>query len=200
MFSPAAFSAFVSAHPAFAYGLLFLGVFWEGELVLITAGILVHLGVLSLISTLAIVVAGGLAKTVVGYRVGWGIKRVFPRSRLLRHFERRVLYFLPRFKEEPFWSIFASKFIYGLNNAALVFAGFVGARFKTYFVAECISSTLWFGALFSLGYYFSKTAVSITHNVKTFLLIVLVFIIGFMLMQKVINTLIELVEEWQAHK
>ena len=30
-------------HPILAYGVLFLGVFWEGELTLIIAGIFVHL-------------------------------------------------------------------------------------------------------------------------------------------------------------
>ena len=117
------FSSFVHTHPAFAYGFLFLCVFWEGELTLITAGILCHLGIFSVPETLVVATLAATLKTLIGYKVGFYLGTSFPNSKLLKFFEKKVLYFLPRFRERPFWSIFVSKFIYGVNNAALIFAG-----------------------------------------------------------------------------
>jgi membrane protein DedA with SNARE-associated domain len=190
------FSSFVNIHPGLAYGALFLGVFWEGELTLIAAGILNHLGIFSLWPTLLTAASAAILKTVIGYKIGAFLGKSFPKSRLLKFFERKVLYFLPRFRERPFWSIFVSKFIYGVNNATLVFAGYARANFKEYCLAELLSSVVWLGGMFGLGYFFSRTAFSISHNLRNFLLIVALFIIAFMIVQKVINLIVEIVEEW----
>jgi membrane protein DedA with SNARE-associated domain len=189
------FSSFVTVHPVLAYGALFIGVLWEGEFVLIMAGILVHLKVFGIVPTLSIVVVSASIKTVLGYYLGRFLGKTFPKSRILKYFERRVFYYLPRFKERPFWSIFISKFIYGVNNATLVFSGFVNVNFKTYCIAEAVSSIFWLGGMFVLGNYFSQTALSISHNFRYFMLIILLFTIGFMILQKTINLIIEIFEE-----
>ncbi len=189
-------SLFVNNHSVFSYGALFLGAFLEGEIMLIMAGVMVHLGVFPIGLTVGIVALAAASKTLIGYYLGVYIGRKFPNSPLLKYFERRVFFFLPRFKERPFWSIVLSKCIYGVNNATLVFAGYVGADFKTYLKAEAISSVVWFGGMFGLGLFFSTTALSISHNFRNFGLLILLFIIGFMILLKVINLVIELLEEW----
>ena len=191
-------SSFVAMHSVLAYGVLFLCVLWEGEITLIMTGIFVHLGVLSAPLAVAVVIVAAIAKTILGYRLGQFLRRKFPHSRFLKILEKRVLYFLPQFRKRPFWSIVVSKFIYGVNNAVLVFAGYVRADFKTYCLAEFISSAVWFGSMFMLGLFFSQTALAISHNVRNFSMLILLFIIGFMIVLKVINLIIEVVEEWTA--
>ncbi len=198
IFSP--LSLFVTAHSAVTYGALFVGVFWEGEITLIMAGILAHLDVLSLPLTLGIVIIAATAKTLLGYQLGKYLGRAFPHSPLLKYFERKVFYFLPRFREQPFWSIVISKCIYGVNNATLVFAGYVGADFKKYCMAELLSSIVWLGGMFGLGLFFSTTALNISHNFRSFAFLILLFITGFIVLLKVINLIIELVEEWEIDK
>ena len=187
--------SFVNAHSILAYVALFLGVFWEGEISLIIAGILVHLEVLSPTLTVSIAVMAALSKTIFGYYLGEYIGDKFPNSGFLKFFERKVLYFLPRFKEKPFWSIFLSKCIYGVNNATLVFAGYIGVDFKKYFKAELVSSLLWFGVMFGLGLFFSATALAWNSGIRMFFLTILIFIIIFMFIQKIINLFIEIFEE-----
>jgi membrane protein DedA with SNARE-associated domain len=189
------FSSFVTVHPWLAYGALFIGVFWEGEFVLITAGILVHLHIFSLWPTICIAIIAATVKTVAGYYLGRFLGKMFPKSRLLKYFERRVYYYLPHFKRRPFWSIFLSKFIYGVNNATLVFAGYVRTNFKIFCIAEAISSVIWLGGMFVLGNFFSQTALSISHNVRYFMLVILMFVIGFIVLQRTINLIIEIFEE-----
>ncbi len=189
---------FVNSHSVLAYFALFLGVFWEGEISLILAGILVHLEMLSPGLAISVVVLAALSKTLLGYYLGKYLGEKFPNSKFLKFFERKVLYFLPRFKEKPFWSIFLSKCIYGVNNATLVFAGYIGVNFKKYCKAEFVSSLIWLGAMFGLGLFFSATALSWNHGIRTFVLTVLIFIILFMFVQKLINLFIEIFEDMDA--
>lgn len=189
------FSSFVVFHPLLAYGALFVAIFWEGEFALIMAGILVHLKIFSFWPTIIIAILAASLKTVAGFYLGRYLGRKFPKSKILKYFERRVFYYLPRFKERPFWSIFISKFIYGVNNATLIFSGYVGVKFKTFCIAEAISSVIWLGGMFVLGNFFSQTALSISHNVRYFMLLILLFIIGFTLLQKTVSLIIEIFEE-----
>lgn len=198
IFSP--LSSFVGSHGTLAYGALFIGVFWEGEITLIMAGVLTHLNVLSLPITVMVIIVAAIAKTLLGYQLGRYIGKSFPHSPILKYFERKVFYFIPRFREQPFWSIVISKCIYGVNNATLVFAGYVGINFKKYLIAEFISTTVWLGGMFGLGLFFSTTALNISHNFRSFSLIVILFIVGFMILLKVINLIIELIEEWGIDK
>ena len=189
------FSTFITTNPELAYAILFLGILWEGEFILIMAGILVHLKIFSLFPTLAIATSAAAVKTVLGYYIGSFLGKTFPNSQILKYFERRVFYYLPRFRERPFWSIFLSKFIYGVNNAALIFAGYVKANFKIYCIAEGVSSIIWLGGMFVLGNLFSQKALSISHNVRNFIFIILLFTIGVVILQKTINIIIEIFEE-----
>ena len=183
-------------HAMLLYIVMFFGVLWEGELTLIITGILVHVGVFSFWPAVFIAVAAAILKTVVGYRFGRYLGRKFPNSSLLKFVERKVLYFLPRFKERPFWSIVVSKFIYGVNNVTLAFAGYIEADFKMYCLAEGLTSVFWLGGMFMLGYFFSGAALAFSHTFRTFSLRIALFIIGFLIVQKIINLVIEIVEEW----
>lgn len=192
------FSTFFTTHVLLSYCVLFFFVFLEGEIALIIGGIFVHLGILSMGITIILTIIAAILKTLSGYYFGAYLGRKWPNSRLLKYFEHKVLYFLPRFKEKPFWSLVLSKFIYGVNNAALVFAGYVRADFSTYAKAEFISSTIWLGGMFGLGLFFSTKALSISHNFRNFSMLVLLFIVGFMIVQKIINLIIEVAEEWDV--
>ena len=50
--------------------------------------------------------------------------------------------------------------------------------------------------MFALGLYFSRRALAFNTSFRSFSLMVLLFIIGFMILQKFINLIIEIAEEW----
>ena len=114
-------------------------------------------------------------KMFLGYNFGAYLGRKYPDSGFLKYIERKIIYFLPHFREKPFWSIVLSKFIYGVNNAALIFAGYAKANFKTYLKAEMLSSLVWLGAMLWLGLFFSSTALSISHSFDNFILLIILF-------------------------
>ena len=190
------FSLFFTSHILISYCVLFFFVFLEGEIALIIGGIFVHLGILSMPVTIVLAIVAAVLKMFAGYHFGAYLGRRYPDSKFLKYIERKVYYYLPRFKEKPFWSIFLSNVLYGVNNATLLFSGYAKARFKTYIQAESLSSLIWLGGMFGLGLFFSSEALQISHSFRNFSLLVLLFIVGFTLVQKLISAVIEVVEEW----
>ena len=190
------FSTFFTSHILISYCVLFFFTFLEGEIALIIGGIFVHLGILSMGVTIILTIIAAILKMLAGYRFGAFLGERYPDSRFLKYIERKVFYFLPRFREEPFWSIVLSKFIYGVNNVTLLFCGYAKANFKTYIKAEMLSSLVWLGGMFGLGLFFSSKALEISHSFRNFSLLILLFIVGFTIVQKLISAIIELFEEW----
>ncbi len=181
-------------HEHWANLLLFIGMIFEGEVILILTGILIHQNALHPAETIFIVSVAALMKTVLGYRLGGWIARRFPHSAFLRYVEKKILLLLPRFKERPFWSIFVSKFIYGVNNATLIFAGYMKTNFRMYIRAEVISTIIWLLGFLALGYFFSFAAFSIGNNIRQGVFLILIFIAGFLLLQKFVSFLYDLFE------
>jgi len=186
----------VEQHHLIAYFFILLGLIFEGEVILIITGILSHLGALNIYFSFGFIVVGALAKTFLGYYIGKSIHNRWHDTRFLKYIEKRVLYIMPRFKEKPFWSIFISKFIFGLNNMVIIFSGYQRIEYKKYLKAELISTAIWAPLLFGLGYFFSFTALRITKEIWKFSLIILVLMIVFFLFDKLVEWLYEIFEEF----
>ncbi len=186
---------FAEGYEVLAYVLLFFGVVLEGELVLIFAGILTQLGVLNLPLVIATGFLGAIFKAISWYKLGMFLKKRFAENHFFMYLEKRVYHLFPKFKENPFWSIFISKFIYGINHFVLILAGYSKIDFKTYFKAEFYSAMIWIPEIFSLGYFFSYAALGITKEIHNFSIIILLFILGFIFFEKLVAFLYEVWEE-----
>ncbi|MFA5934037.1 MAG: DedA family protein [Candidatus Paceibacterota bacterium] len=186
---------FVEQHQVLSYTLLFIGVLLEGEFALITAGVLSHLGAFQLFTVLPVTYVGAITKPVLGYYLGIFMHRKFPESRFLKFIEKKIMYFLPHFKERPFWSVFISKFIYGVNHLTLVIAGYWHIDFKKFIKAEIFSTTIWLIGLISIGYFFSRTAFGISHDVRKVSIFLLIFLIGFIILQQLLTLIYDVYKE-----
>lgn len=187
----------VSNNLAMAYFLIFFITIFEGEIVAISAGILVLLGAINFWIALILIFIGGMIKTVGGYFLGKFLHKKFNNHRYFQFVEKRVLRIMPNFKEKPFWSIFISKFIM-VNHLVIVFAGYHHIDFKKYLKAEISSTLFWAPGLMLLGYFFSYTAIKISTEIWDFSLIVLGLIILFIIFDKLVSWLYELFEEFYA--
>ena len=85
----------------------------------------------------------------------------------MKYIEERVFNFMPHFDRKPFWSIFISKFIMGVNYLVIIFSGYKKINYKTYLKAEFFSTIIWAPLLLTIGYFFSYTALNI--EVKRYL-------------------------------
>ena len=184
---------FVELHADIAYLLIVLGVIIEGEIVIVLAGIFANLGSLSIFISFIAAMAGGAAKSVLGYSLGYYLERKHSGKPIVSQAERRVNYFLPRFAEKPFWSIFASRFlILGLHWFSLIYAGFKKVKTKTFAEAELASLLIWSTGVLALGYFFSYTALSISRDIRKFIGIILLFFLAFFVVQKMVAFIVEL--------
>ncbi len=179
---------FVEAHAIGAYVFLYLGVILEGEIVVILAGIFSHLGSLHFIPALLVTIVGGVTKSFFGYALGKYLEQNHSNNKFIHRIEHKVSHFFPSFHTKPFWAIFVSRFfLFGLSWFTLIFSGYKKVDLKTYFKAECMSLGVWAVGMLSLGYFFSYTALSISHDVRKFLLIILACFMGFFVLEKVIG-------------
>lgn len=187
---------FVEEHAVIAYALVVLGVIVEGEVAVILAGIFSHLGSLNPFIALICVIFGGGVKSFLGYTIGFHLQLKHSHRPFLGKIEKRISYFLPHFDQEPFWSIFISRFfILGIGWFTLIFSGFKKVPIKIYAKAEAFSLAIWSVGILALGFFFSYTALSISKDVRNFLGIILVFFIAFFVLERIIALFIELFEK-----
>ena len=158
----------VEHHQILAYGIIFLGLIFEGELIVISVGILAHLGALNIYFSLIFIILGAMSKTFLGYALGELLHRKFNNHRFFMYIQKRVNNALPRFKLRPFWSIFVSNFIMGMNYLVIIFCGYEKMNYKQFLKAEISAKFVWAPVLLSLGYFFGYTAFHISREIWKF--------------------------------
>ncbi len=189
----------VEDYQLLAYVIIFLGLIIEGEFILLSTGVLLHLGAFSFFPVLLFIFMGLMAKTFFGYYLGQTLHTKWNHTRFLQYIDRRVSSVMPHFKASPFWSIFISKFIMGVNNLVIIFSGYHKINFRKYMEAEISSTIIWAPVLISLGYFFSYTAISVSREIWRFSFIVLVLTILFIAIDKLISAGYKLFEEFHDH-
>src|SRR5262245_20449572 len=106
----------IENYQVLVYFFIFFGLIIEGEFILLSLGILLHLGTLNFPLAISVVVLGLMSKTFLGYHIGNFIHKKWNHTKFLKYIEKRVSKVMPHFTNHPFWSIFISKFIMGTNN------------------------------------------------------------------------------------
>lgn len=186
----------VEYHQVWVYVIIYFGLIFEGELFLISAGILAHLGAINFWFALFFIILGGFSKTLLGYMLGEMLYKKFNHHTFFRYIEKRVYSIAPRFKEKPFWSIFVSKFIMGANYWVVIFSGYQKIDFKKFLKAEISSTLIWAPLLLSLGFFFGYTALHISREIWKFSMVILALFIMFVLFDKFVSWLYEMFEEY----
>ncbi|MDD3662303.1 MAG: VTT domain-containing protein [Candidatus Pacebacteria bacterium] len=186
---------FALLHVNIAYILVILGVILEGEIVVILAGIFSHLGSINIFIAFGVTVFAGVIKSIIGYNLGVYLQKRYPNSCLLNKAENQINLILPKFNKKPFWSIFLSRFlVFGLYWFALIFAGYKKIKIKIFVKAEIFSLLVWSSFMLLIGFIFSQTALSASHNVRNFLGMILIFFIGFFILEKIVAFFVKLFE------
>lgn len=185
---------YIADHHVSVYFLILLSIIIEGEIALIVLGILAHTKIVPLEIALFLAAAGAVIKTTAGYTIGYGIKKYIPKNKLFDFIEKRIHVAFPHFTQKPFWSLFFSKFMYGLNHFTIIFAGYTGSNLRTYITAEAVSSVAWISVMFSIGYFFSVTAFAFSHDLKKVAIYLALGIIAFLLIERIVSFIIEFFE------
>ena len=193
-------TSLVEHHQVLAYVVIYLGLIFEGEIFVISTGILAHLGALNFWFSLLFIFLGSFSKIIFGYAFGKFLFKKYNHHKVFSYIQKRVYGVLPRFKEKPFWSIFISKFIMGTNYLVVIFSGFENIDYKKYLKAEASSTVIWAPLMLSLGYFFGYTALHISREIWKFSMVVIALFIIFILFDKLVSWLYELFEEFYDDK
>jgi len=186
---------FVELHADAAYILITLGVIIEGEIVVIIAGIFAHLGSINIFFAFIATMIGGGAKSVIGYGLGYYLQKHHSGRPIIRQAERKVHYFLPHFAQRQFWSVFLSRFlILGFHWFSLLFSGYKKIKLRIFAEGELASLLVWSSSILALGYFFSFTALSISRDIRKFIIIIFIFFLAFFILEKIVAFIIELIE------
>ncbi len=181
------FVLFVQDHRFWGYMILFIAMVFEGEMFLIAAGMLASVDAFDWKDVLWISFTGVVIGNVIWYNLGAKLKDARLTRRILKRAERIMVFFLPEFRVSPFKSIFFSKFIYGANRATVIMSGVLHIPFRLFFKAEFLASIVWVALYFVIGYFFGYAAVSTTHKIGELALMALIFVVAFILIQKLIT-------------
>ncbi len=185
---------FVELHADIVYFLIVLGVIIEGEIAVILAGIFSHLGSLNIFIVFIVTMIGGALKSVLGYCIGAYLQKHHSGKSFIKYAEYRINYFLPRFSERPFWSMFVSRFlILGFHWFTLLFAGYKRIKLRTFAEAELVSLLVWSTSVLALGYFFSYTALLISRDIRKFIVIIFLFFLAFFVLEKIVAFIIEII-------
>lgn len=190
----------VENYQILVYLFIFIGLIFEGEFILISIGIFLHLGALNIYGAIVFICLGLVSKTLLGYYVGRVIHKKWNHTKFLKHIEGRVAKVMPHFKRKPFWSVFISKFIMGVNNIVIIYSGYHKINFQKYLKAEFFSTIIWFPALIILGYVFSLTALNVSREIWRFSFIILVLVVLFIVVDRFISWIYEVFEEFHDHE
>lgn len=186
------FIAFVEAHKYWGYFILFFSMIIEGELFLLTAGILSQLGAFSIVEVFFVAFSGVMFSDVLWYSGGRFLKEKYPKQKFINFVEHRVKKVLPSIEKNPFKLVFISKFLYGFNHSTILVLGFLKTNFRDFFKVQIQASFLWVIIFLSLGYVFGFTALRISRGVNKFVLALIIIFLLFLIVERAIDRLIEI--------
>jgi membrane protein DedA with SNARE-associated domain len=150
----------------YGYAALFVGVFLEGETVLILAGIAAHLGHLDLTWVILVAFAGSLTGDQFYFFLGRARGKVFLRKR--PRWETKVQKVWALFEHYRTFVILGFRFMYGLRTVTPFAFGLGGISGIRFLVFNAIGAAAWSAAVALLGYLFGAVAQAVLVDVKKY--------------------------------
>ena len=142
-----------------------IGAIVEGDMTLILAGVVAHLGVFPLPVAMAAGAAGCLLGDCGWFWVGRWRGARFRSGPLYRRVGRRIESLARRF---GVWQLMLSRFVYGTKNASMVFWGLQGLNFVRFILVDGLGILAGTLVFVSLGYAVSGSGEVLLGEVRRF--------------------------------
>lgn len=143
------FSYLVEWEP-FVYPLIFIGMIFEGDLILFSAAFLIYQGILHPAPLIMTVLWGMLLGDNLWYTLGLKFRNRYPS--LNAWAEKLVAPLDEELKNRLFRTIFVSKFTYGIRSAIFFRAGTLKIRWRKIEPADILATLVWMLIIGGLGY------------------------------------------------
>lgn len=136
---------------------------FEGDIFLFTTAFLIHRHILPWNGTITAVGAGVFIGDLSWYYLG---TKLNANNKIKIWVERVTAPFIFSLKQYPGWTIFFSKFIYGVHHTLIVRAGMLGLARKKFFYYDFPASIFWIIIIGGLGFFSSASFALIGHRLK----------------------------------
>lgn len=134
------------------YGIVFLGMIFEGDAILFAAVFLAREGFFSIKTVIAIVLSGVIIGDLFWYWLGMAANRSHPR---IKQWVTRIAAPLDnQLTDRPFHCFLLSKFIF-IGHGIIARAGMVGMPMRKFMTSDIPATFVWMAAVGSLGYFSS---------------------------------------------
>lgn len=182
---------FIIANPILTYAIIFLGLWVEGEGVILLASIFAWQGHLDWGTLILISFAGVFIGDVIWYLVGRHLKETRLGRWLGKKYERAGDW-MDRFITDHYakFSI-VSRFMYFTTHPMFFLVGWHEYPFKKFLWVTFYSSIIWLSVVFGVGYFFGLTVdligfqqVAKRAEILALILFVLVFVVGRLLQKR----------------
>jgi membrane protein DedA with SNARE-associated domain len=147
------------------WGLLavFLGAAIEGEVTMLLAGVMAHVGYVDLPSAIAVGTLGGLTQDLFAYGIGRVRADAVRASRLYRRVGPTVERLTATF---GVWQVVIARFIYGTNLMTMFFWGVRALSLSLFLPLAFLGCGIWASVLGSIGYAMSRSAAALIGEVQ----------------------------------
>ncbi len=146
--------AFDAAHPLLIYGVAFIGMYIEGDFMLLLLGALARGRYVSYAGMLAVAFVATIIHDIIFWKIGERLSRMKKKKYL--YFDlTKLAGFLERMKRWSGAYIIFSKFAWNFNRFILVGLGYVGVPLKKVLKYSPIAAILWPILYMSLGFVFA---------------------------------------------
>lgn len=177
---------FSETHRILSYLIIFFGIFIEGEVILLLAGVLSHKGFLD-ISDVIIIASSAVVLHDLLY---WSIGR-----KLLKTNKKRILFvnleklrgFLEKLRVGDGLYIFISKFAWSLNRIVLISSGYLKTPVRELLRYSIPAAFVWSITLISLGHVFAFKTGLLKKDIKTAAVLLTIFIVGIILLESLLK-------------
>jgi membrane protein DedA with SNARE-associated domain len=149
----------------YGYWALFIGTFFEGETILIIAGIAASEGLLDINYAILFAFAGSVLGDTTYFLIGrkrgdWILQRI-------PSWRPRIEMVLERLERHSHWLILTFRFMYGLRNFASVAVGMSRTPAKLFIPLNAVGAALWALSFGWGGYLFGEVMIAVVKDVKT---------------------------------
>lgn len=144
---------------AYGYAFIFLGTFFEGELVVLGAAFLAHIGLLNFWWAMAVAFLGAVSGDNFWYLVGrnGGIRFLHKYGSKIGITEERIAKAHAFFEKHGGKTIFLARFVFGTRLLTAMIAGSSEMEEKKFLTSNVLGALLWVSVTGSLGYLLGKS-------------------------------------------
>lgn len=168
------------------YMIVFFGMFIEGEMFLILAGILVRGQVIDFLNTILVAFCAVILHDIGYWAIGMKLREVNKTQFWGVNVAKMEKIFKKMKKREGLY-IFVSKFAWGTNRFVLLSSGYFRTPFKKLITYSIPAAFIWATTFVSLGFLFADRAELWKKDIKTMAMLTAAFFIGMICVEYLIG-------------